>query len=184
MNTSSVRVYEPNFAVGNNFTIAFWLKTTQNWSANGKTSWEKGAVIVSSSNSSKGNDYGLSMIDGIFTFGSGSSTSEDLLQSDDTYNGKHNILNLNLLDGEWHFLAVTREITTTYSTLSIYTDGIQKSITSNFLTQFVYNNIVLGCKEWGTGNYLNAVMDDFSFFDQPLSEAQLDTLYNQGTIEY
>ena len=91
--------------VDNDFTIAFWVKTTQ---TAGTGQWYNGAGLVDGDYPGVANDFGTALLGGKFAFGVGN--PDTTISSSATIN-----------DGNWHLCVATRQQTT--GLMKVYVDG-------------------------------------------------------------
>ena len=99
---SSVQITNP---VANDFSIAFWIKTTQ---TAGTGQWYAGAGLVDGDASGAANDFGVALVGGKLGFGVG--------------NPDTTILSTSLINnGTWHHCVATRQQATGF--VSVYVDG-------------------------------------------------------------
>lgn len=110
-----------NSPVQNNFTIEFWMKTTQSGNPGANAKWFYGYGLVDGDAGSY--DYGVSLADGKIRFGTGDSGFDYTAQSTTLVN-----------DNKWHHIAVTRNQVT--GAVAMYIDGVSETLTGN-LTQAV-----------------------------------------------
>ena len=95
--------------VENDFSFAFWVKTTQ--AGKGKEQWHEGFGIIDGEVGGGTNDFGVSlMAGGLIGFGTGK------LHDDKTFRSLKSVN-----DDEWHHVAVTRNSKT--MDVRIYIDG-------------------------------------------------------------
>ncbi|MCX7997273.1 MAG: trypsin-like serine protease [Patescibacteria group bacterium] len=109
--------------IGGDFTIEFWMKadTTANSTGScetGNDGWTNGHVIVDRDifGSGDNGDYGISLgSDGRLGFGTNNGSSGNTICT----------TGVNLKDGGWHHIAVTRTQST--GALAIFVDGVQRA---------------------------------------------------------
>ncbi|MEH6538409.1 MAG: LamG-like jellyroll fold domain-containing protein, partial [Psychroserpens sp.] len=81
----------------------------------------------------------------------------------------------NLLDNQWHHVAMVRENS---GTLSLYVDGIVENVG---LDTYPYSNTnsLLGGQTLLPGNYYNGVMDEARIWNRALSAGEISNSYNK-----
>ncbi len=146
--------------VDNDFTIAFWVKTTQ---TAGTGQWYNGAGLVDGDYPGPANDFGTALLGGKFAFGVG---------NPDTTISSATAIN----DGNWHQCVATRQQTT--GLLKIYVDGALSATgyagrnTQNASARLLFGAIASG------GGYFNGSLDDIKIFTRALSDQEAYALYN------
>lgn len=156
---NNVQITNP---VVNDFSIAFWVKTTQ---TAGTPQWYNGAGLVDGDVAGSANDFGTALVGGKFGFGTG--------------NPDTTIVSTTLINnGAWHFCVATRQEAT--GTLSVYVDGTLQATgaaTKNTLNSPV--NLLLGSTG---GNYFNGSLDDVKIFPRTLGSNEVAALYSSSVI--
>ena len=150
--------------VSNDFSIAFWVKTTQ---TGGTVQWYNGAGLVDGNYPSTTNDFGTAMVDGKFGFGVG--------------NPDTTILSTNSInDGAWHQCVATRVQST--GLMSVYVDGILQATgaaNSNALTASAslrFGQIASG------GGFFNGSLDEIKIYGRPLGNNEVTALYYSSAM--
>jgi predicted alpha-1,6-mannanase (GH76 family) len=153
---SSVRVNNP---LVNDFTIAFWVRTTQ---LAGTGQWYNGAGLVDSDVPFNQNDFGTALVGGKFAFGVG---------NPDTTIISSTAIN----DGVWHLCVATRQ---QYNgALKVYVDGVLRASGTgtrdslNSSPQLLYGAIASG------GGSFNGSLDEVKFYARTLSSDEILALY-------
>jgi predicted alpha-1,6-mannanase (GH76 family) len=145
----------------NDFSIAFWVKTTQ---VPGNGQWYNGVGLVDGDSPGTANDFGTALVSGKFAFGIGN-PDQTILSSGATIN-----------DGAWHHCVATRQQIT--GIIRIYVDGIQQwSGTASRNTLNSSGRLLLGALSSGNG-YFNGSLDDVKIFRRTLSGNEVAALYN------
>lgn len=146
--------------VDNDFTIAFWVKTTQ---TAGTGQWYNGAGLVDGDYPGVANDFGTALLGGKFAFGVGN--PDTTISSSATIN-----------DGNWHLCVATRQQTT--GLMKVYVDGALSATgyadrnTQNASARLLFGAIASG------GGYFNGSLDDIKIFTRALSDNEAYALYN------
>lgn len=154
-----------------NFSIEFWVKTTQNFSGDpfgqpACTQWWMGAGLVDADLGGAAQDFGVSMCSGKIIAGVG--IPEVSIVSSGTYN-----------DNLWHHVVFTRTQAT--GALLLYVDGAQvASGTGN--TGLLNAQTVLNFGRLGFGaNYLAGTLDEVAVYNTVLPAATVTNHYQLGT---
>ena len=149
-------------SVSNNFTIAFWVKTTTT-GANGQ--WYAGKGLVDGEMPGVANDFGITLIRTNAAFGVG---------NPDTTIYTTSAIN----DGAWHHITATRDATS--GLMSLYRDGsLQASATGPTGTRAAPGNLKIGALQTlVAGSFLAGTIDDLQIFDREFSAAEVPSLMN------
>ena len=153
---SFVQITNP---VSNDFSIAFWVKTTQ---AAGAGQWYNGAGLVDGDSSGTANDFGTALAGGKLAFGIGN--PDTTLLSTTPIN-----------DGNWHHCVATRQQAT--GMVSLYVDGSLQtagSVNRNSLT--ASTRLLFGAIASG-GGYFNGSLDDVKIYNRTLGSNEVAALY-------
>ncbi len=130
--------------VSDDFTVAFWLKTTQTSTA---TSWWAGSGLVDGEVSGTANDFGVSLGSGQVLFGTGSAGGQDTTLAGGAVS-----------DGSWHHVVATRVKTT--GAMRLYVDGAQvASGTGSTASLTAPPHLALGSIQTGA-NYYSGLLDE------------------------
>lgn len=157
------QVIIPSRPVQNDFTIEFWLKTTQ--VAFQETQWYNGAGLVDAEVSAPVNDFGTALGNGKVLFGTG--------------NPDVTIKSGFVADGNWHHVAATRIRST--GRLVLYIDGAQvASGTGGTQSLTAPNRMVLGSLQTNI-IYFNGLIDEASIYNRALSATEVQSIYNADT---
>jgi hypothetical protein len=153
----------PNL-LGNDFSIAFWVKTTstaatgQWWNGDGLVDGEVGGVM---------NDFGVSLVGTKVGFGVGG--PDVTITSTSAIN-----------DGQWHHIVATRNGTT--GGLQLYVDGnLQATGAGSALTRTAPVSLRLGCLQSGYNNFAGS-LDEVRLYNYVLTTNEISTLANQGSM--
>jgi hypothetical protein len=145
--------------VDNDFSIAFWVKTTQ---TAGTGQWYNGAGLVDGDSPGPANDFGTAMCGGKFVFGVGN--PDTTLFSTTSIN-----------DGAWHQCVATRQ--QALGTMKVYVDGIlQAAGTGSKNTLNSSARLLFGAISSG-GGYFNGNLDEIKIFSRTLSSNEVAALY-------
>ena len=146
--------------VANDFTIAFWVKTTQ---TGGSPQWFNGAGLVDGDSPGPGNDFGTALVAGKFAIGIGN--------PDMTFSSTSAIN-----DGVWHHCAATRQQSS--GMVNIYVDGHLQTTgyasrnTLNASARLLFGAIASG------GGYFNGSLDEVRIFSRCLGSNEVSALYS------
>jgi hypothetical protein len=149
-----------NRDISNDFTIAFWVKTT---STGGIGAWHDGEGLVDGSAGASTNDFGTGLVGSQFAFGAGN-PGTTLLSS------------TAINDGAWHFCVGTRVQDS--GALHLYVDGILQGTgvgPTNTLTPAAY--LRFGSIQSGGGFFLGN-LDEIKIYDRVLGNLEIAALYN------
>jgi hypothetical protein len=148
-----------NNPVTQNFTICFWMNTTQ--TGMDGTQWWNGSGLVDAEVSGSKKDYGISLTGSVVAFGVG--TTDTTIKSVTPVN-----------DGLWHHVAVTRSSTS--GQMIIYIDGTENASTFGpTANRSDAVNIRIGSLQ--TNNkFFNGQLDEIYFFDKVLTYDQIQHL--------
>jgi len=154
---NSVQITNP---VCNDFSIAFWVKTTQ---TGGTPQWYNGAGLVDGDASGTANDFGTALVSGKFAFGVG--------------NPDTTVLSTTAInDGAWHHCVATRQQAT--GVMSVYVDGkLQTTGTAGRNTLNASANLLFGEIGSGGSHYFNGSLDEVMMFTRVLSSNEVAALY-------
>jgi predicted alpha-1,6-mannanase (GH76 family) len=143
--------------IGNDFTIAFWGKTTQ---VTGGSQWYQGPGLVDADLPFNNNDFGTALVSGKFAFGIG--------------NPDTTILSTTAINnGVWHHCVATRQQAT--GVIKVYVDGqLQAAGTANRNTLSAPPRISFGVTG---GNYFNGSLDEVKLFTRALDGNEVTALY-------
>jgi gliding motility-associated-like protein len=132
--------------IENDFSIEYWVKTTQTGGGGSGSQWWVGSGIVDAEVSGVTNDFGTSLVGNKLCFGTGS--PDISIQSTTAIN-----------DGQWHHVAVTRE--QSIGRLKIYIDGNLETTSTgaSSASLSVPTNIKLGILQKGTNMLLGSIAD-------------------------
>ncbi len=148
--------------VSNNFTISFWLKTTDT-AATGQ--WWAGKGLVDGEVPGTVNDFGVSLVGGKVGLGVG---------NPDTTITTTNAVN----DGQWHHVAATRDAVS--GQMAIYVDGALRANGFGPLgTRTAPPALRIGSIQPGySGGFLTGAMDDVQLFDRVFAAPEIPSLMN------
>ncbi len=148
-----------NNIVSNDFSISFWVKTTQ---SGGTGEWWQGRCLVDGFVNEELDDFGTSLSGNNYAFGTG---------NPDTTITSTAVIN----DGQWHQCVATRQETS--GALSIYVDGVLQatgvggieSLTAPMYLRF-------GSRQTGV-NFFNGSLDDIRIYNRALGSNEVTALY-------
>lgn len=149
--------------VGDDFTIEYWVKTTQLGTEG--SMWYSGVGIVDAEVGGGTNDFGTALNGSKLAFGVG--------------NTDYSIIsNANINDGTWKHIAVTR--TKSSGAIAIYINGVldKTGTCSNYGTLNAPSFVRLGGMQTAT-NYFNGSLDDIRFWNVVRTQAQIAANMNQ-----
>ena len=158
---NSVQISNP---VSADFSIAFWVKTTQ---TGGATNWYDGAGLVDGDYPGSANDFGTALVGGKFAFGVG---------NPDTTIASSSSIN----DGAWHQCVSTRVQAT--GAMSIYVDGVlQATGTGNMNLLTASAHLQFGQIASG-GGYFSGSLDEIQIFNRALGNNEITALYDNSAF--
>jgi predicted alpha-1,6-mannanase (GH76 family) len=153
---SSVQINNP---VGNDFSVAFWVKTTQTAST---PQWYNGAGLLDGDVPLNNNDFGTALVGGKFAFGVGNPDTTILSTT-------------SINDGAWHQCVATRQEAP--GTINVYVDGsLQATGTGTKNTLNAPAQLRLGAIASGAG-FFNGSLDEIKIFSRTLSTNEVAGLY-------
>jgi hypothetical protein len=154
-------------AISNNFTFGYWFKTTMN--APSSSQWYGGVGLVDAEVCGVTTDWGTALIDG-GKIGLGIGNPDVTIKSAGSYN-----------DGIWHFVTVTRDMTT--GAIALYVDGSQVATSSGTNTTALTAPPLIGLGRnacVASGLYTGS-LDDMIVYNRVLSAPEVTSLYNYYT---
>jgi lysophospholipase L1-like esterase len=155
-------------SVQDDFTVAMWVKTTDNGGWTG-AQWWAGKSLVDGEVGGGGADWGTALVDGKFVIGIGSTGGDSTFAS-----------SVNINDGTWHHVAATRNNTS--GAVAIYVDGVLRgSGTGATGSRTFPPNLRIGSLQTGN-NFLNGTLDEVRLYDRILTAAEITGLVAPPTI--
>ncbi len=151
--------------IQDDFTMTAWFKTTTVGGGSGQ--WYNGRQIVSGEVCGVVNDFGTSInSSGQIMFGIGN--------PDTTITGS-----TNFADGNWHFMAATRQKST--GNIILYVDGAVQATGTVGNTGSLTSppNIDIATDPCG-GNYFSGLIEGVRMYNRALSLSEVQTLYSAG----
>ena len=143
-------------SIQDNFTIAFWVKTTQTGGTG--THWWSGRGLVDGEVANVANDFGVSLVGAQAAFGVGN--------ADTTIKSTSNINN-----GAWHRVAVTRNSSS--GAMILYFDGVQQATaTGPTGTKNAPANLRIGSLQTNI-NFFAGQIDEVRLYNVVLTAAQV-----------
>ena len=144
-----------NRGISDNFTIAFWVKTTQ---TGGTGQWYNGRGLVDAEVANVVNDFGTVLSGAKFAFGVG---------NPDTTIASNKSIN----DGVWHHCVATRQRST--GAMKIYVDGVlEKSGTGGTQALTTPTKIRFGSLQTGM-NFFSGQLDDIRIYNRVLTDSEI-----------
>ena len=151
---------------GDSYTVALWIKTTQQDFVGVLSKYEGGggvafpyAVAVNDCVSNKTGFF-------IYT-GSGSTCDTDVYS------------NTSVNDGEWHYVVGVRD----GSNLHMYVDGVLEN-TGSISDSDYSNNSPITIGAYNSGDYyFSGSIDDVRIYNRALTSTDIQALYNSGTVQ-
>lgn len=151
-----------NRNVSGDFSIAFWVKTTQ---TGGAGQWSQGIGLVDGTTAGVANDFGTALSGSKFAFGVGD--PDTTLLSTNSIN-----------DGAWHQCVATRQQAS--GIMRIYVDGrLEASGTGNTNALGAASFLRFGCLQTGQG-FLNGSLDEVRIFNRVLGHLEVAALYDSS----
>ena len=153
-------------SVGDDFTIAFWVKTT---ATGGSGQWYNGKGLVDGEMSGAVNDFGTALVGNKAAFGVG--------------NPDTTILTTNAVnDGAWHHVTATRDAVS--GQMSLYLDGnLQATATGPTGTRAASTNLRIGnLRTLVAGSSFAGTIDDVQIFDRVCGLAEVPRLMNHMPV--
>lgn len=146
--------------VANDFTIAFWMKTTATGGAG--TQWYSGNGLVDGEVGGAGADFGTSLLGSKVAFGVGN--PDTTIQSPTAVN-----------DGAWHHVAVTRNGTS--GAMQLFLDGVpQASATGPTGTRTLPTSLRIGSIQTGV-RFFSGSLDEIRLYNYALTSAEIARLF-------
>lgn len=150
--------------IGDEFTVAFWMKTTQT-GGNGCSSWYCGTGLVDGEVAGVTNDFGITLHGSKVAFGVGNPDTTIVSGS-------------NVNDGQWHHVAVTR--TKSSGAIKLYVDGkLEASGTGGTQSLTSPSGIRLGSLLTAL-NYYSGSLDHVRLYEGVLPASRVQSLYAEG----
>jgi hypothetical protein len=151
--------------ISNDFTLSFWVKTTQTGSG---SQWYQGRGLVDAESPGTANDFGTALCGSKFAFGTGNPDTTILSAT-------------SINDGAWHHCVATRESAS--GTIKAYIDGVLETngaAGTQALTTPAY--IRFGSLQTGV-NFFNGNLDEIKIFNRALGHLEVAALYdNSATV--
>ncbi len=148
--------------VGNDFTISFWVRTSQ---TGGTPHWYNGPGLVDGDMPFNNNDFGTALVGNKFAFGVGN--PDITVLSSATIN-----------NGAWHHCVATRQLYT--GALAVYVDGVLSGTgIGNRNTLNASARLLFGDSASG-GPFFNGSLDDIKIYDRALNAAEIAALYSNS----
>lgn len=155
-------VYLPCVA-RDDFSLAFWLRTTDIAPAAGQ--WYAGKGLVDAIATGLRSDFGTALLGDKAAFGvNGTATGDVTIQSTTAVN-----------DGYWHHITATRDSTS--GAMTLYVDGLaEAAATGAFGSLTGPSRMLVGSINLLNGRYLRGYFDDIRVYDRVLTPAEIAQL--------
>ncbi len=149
-------------SVSNDFTIAFWVRTTD---TGGSGQWYDGRGLVDGEVSGVMNDFGVSLVGNLAAFGVGN--PDTTIYTTDPIN-----------DGNWHHITATRDAVS--GQMDLYLDGMQEGSTKGPTgTRSAPPDLCVGSLQTKvTDGFFSGEIDDVQLFDRVFSANEVPSLMN------
>ena len=152
-------------------TISMWVNTSQ--AAVSGTQWTDGFGLLDASVAGSSSDFGTSVVDGRFAFGTGATDIVGNPVADVTA-----ISTTPINDGKWHHVVATRDFLT--GNTLVYVDGVlEDSQVSQNLSPNVFNGasrMTIGQLQTNNNHY-EGMIDDILVYERALSAAEVGQLF-------
>ncbi|MBT3479448.1 MAG: T9SS type A sorting domain-containing protein [Candidatus Marinimicrobia bacterium] len=150
--------------IQDDFTIQAWVKTTTSRTG---SRFYQGLGIVYADVAGWGMDFGTSILNGKFSFGTGTSDKTILSTS-------------SIDDGNWHHVVATREKAT--GTISVYVNGALENslVTTNTMALSSPTQINIGANTIDS-RYFKGNIREVAVWNSTVSSAGVAALYNSGS---
>ena len=142
--------------ISTDFSIALWTKTTQVGTTT-HSHWFDGKGLVDMEVSGVTNDFGTSLLQSKFAFGTGSPDVTIVSSTD-------------INDGNWHFCVATRKSST--GELKIYVDGVLENTGTGRTGALTASNIIKIGSDNNRGFFLGEI-DEVSIWDKVLTADEI-----------
>jgi CSLREA domain-containing protein len=153
--------------VQDDFTIDFWLNSTQN-AFDGSNQWHSAAGLVDGEVPGVVNDFGVSLGEGKVLFGVGNVNGNDLT-----------IRSGFVADGTWHHIAATRVKSS--GAIALYIDGVQVA-TDTGGTQSLSDPTYLRLGGVpSTTHFFAGQLDEVEIFNRALSQTEIAAIADAGS---
>ena len=151
-------------SVQDDFTIEFWLNTTQVVGTDGGQ-WWAGRGLVDGEVISVTNDFGITLLNGKVLFGVG--------------NPDTTIRSGFVADGSWHHVAATR--LRSLGEMKLYIDGVQvATATGGKQSLTAPPRLTLG-RVQVNNNPFQGKLDEIAIYNRPLSATEIQTIFNASS---
>jgi len=152
-----------NRPIQDDFTIEFWLNTTQVLGSDGGQ-WYAGQGLVDGEVISVTNDFGVTLLNGKVLFGVG--------------NPDTTIRSGFVADGNWHHIAATR--LRSLGDMKLYVDGVQVAVgTAGTQSLTAPSQLTFGIQV--DGHPFQGKLDEVTIYNRPLSQMEIKAIFNAGS---
>ena len=146
-------------SITDDFTIALWVKTTDNAGWPG-AQWWAGKGLVDGEIGGGGADFGTALVDGKFVLGVGSTGGDTTVAS-----------SVNINDGAWHHVVATRANAS--GAMKVYVDGVLRGTGTGPTGSRTWpTTLRIGSLQTGS-NFLNGTLDDVRLYDRALGPGEV-----------
>jgi len=148
--------------VQSDFSVSFWVKTSQTGSSTGN--WSNGKGLVDAAVVYDFFDWGTVLYGNKFAFG--------------TY--IHKAVSTTAINNNvWHHCVATRAAD---GTMKVYVDGgpAEATVAGNSTNMDYSPYIVIGCSNDGRDNFFNGLIDDVEIWSRVLTQGEIDAIYTDG----
>ncbi len=154
--------------VTTDFTVSFFVKTTQNYTTDGD--FYMGCSLLNGEESGMDpNDWGITYLANKIAFGAGYTGGTSTFKSISTVN-----------DGQWRHVCCTRNSST--GTMNIYIDGVLETTGSGPTGSRTAPSVLhIGDTKW-SGATFNGQIDNMKIYNQVLSSSEITWLANETTF--
>ncbi|TAG55310.1 MAG: hypothetical protein EAZ27_07255 [Cytophagales bacterium] len=162
--------------VNNNFSISFWMQSSQLGISN--TTWFNGRGIISAEYTGCVRDFGSALVqNGKIQFGVGENNDCNPVGSTSSSS---------INNGQWNHIVLTRN--SSNGSLSVYINGIIESTINSYTTSLDYpiriafgsdvSHAILGSST-SQDFFYSGKIDDIKIYDKALSQTEITALYNE-----
>ncbi len=151
------------------FSVSMWVKTDQPGFSGNKTDWFKGSGLLDGNVGGFCGEFGLSLFDVNFAFGTGGFNSHKTIMATST-----------VTNGEWHHLAATFDTGT--GSMKLYVDGELESSAEDGKTapKNAAGRLAIGSLQRDE-NYFNGMIDEMKLYGQVLSAGDIVRIIEADT---
>jgi hypothetical protein len=151
-----------NRQVSNDFTIAFWVKTT---SVGGVGTWRNGEGLVDGSAGATSTDFGTTLVGNQFAFGTG-------------YPGTTLLSTTPVNDGSWHYCVATRVQSS--GAMQLYVDGNLEAGGTGATGSLAPSSYLRFGSTQLIGGFFNGSLDEIKIYNRALGNLEIAALYDDA----